>query len=203
VCPVLATYHTIDGLNAMVYNRCAGTRYCANACPYKARRFNYHTYVWPEPFNLQLNPEVSTRTMGVMEKCTFCVQRIRSTQSAYRDMGFTNLVPDEALENLPACVEACPSQAMTFGNLVDPESKVTKLRKSARSYEMLADLNVMSAVNYLSRATFHPPKVAHGSGHGDGGHTDDGHHESNDAKHGAAAPSDKNETHDAAPAAGH
>ena len=203
VCPVLATYHTIDGLNAMVYNRCVGTRYCANACPYKARRFNYHSYVWPEPFNLQLNPEVSTRVMGVMEKCTFCVQRLKSTQSAYRDMGFTNLVPDEALQNLPACAEACPSQALTFGNLSDPESTVTKLRKSARSYEMLADLNVFSAVNYLSRATFHPPKAAHGGGHGEGGHADGGHDESHDAGHGEAAPSDKHENHDAAPAAGH
>ncbi|MEQ1503495.1 MAG: 4Fe-4S dicluster domain-containing protein, partial [Myxococcota bacterium] len=155
VCPVLATYHSIDGLNAMVYNRCVGTRYCANACPYSVRRFNYHSYVWPEPFNLQLNPDVTARTMGVMEKCTFCVQRIRRTKSAYRDLGFTNTVPDDALRQLPACAEACPSQAITFGNLVDPESVPAKTRKSGRSYLALADVNTFPAINYLARASFH------------------------------------------------
>jgi molybdopterin-containing oxidoreductase family iron-sulfur binding subunit len=154
VCPVLATYHTIDGLNAMVYNRCVGTRYCANACPYSIRRFNYHSYVWPEPFNLQLNPDVTARTMGVMEKCTFCVQRIRRVKGAYRDLGFTNTVPNEALEQLTACAEACPSQAITFGNLLDPESVPNKSRKSGRNYLLLADLNTYPAINYLARATF-------------------------------------------------
>jgi Fe-S-cluster-containing dehydrogenase component/anaerobic selenocysteine-containing dehydrogenase len=169
VCPVVATYHTIDGLNAMVYNRCVGTRYCANNCPYKARRFNWHTYTWPEPFNLQLNPDVSTRTMGVMEKCTFCVQRIRATKSAYRNQGFTNLVPDEALRTLPACVESCPSQALTFGNINDPESVPAMTRRSARTQFVLADLNTFPAINYLGRATYHPPEHAEPDGAADAG----------------------------------
>lgn len=164
VCPVLATYHTSDGLNAMIYNRCVGTRYCSNACPYGARKFNYHTYVWPEPFQLQLNPDVVTRNMGVMEKCTFCVQRIRRTKSAYRDQGFLETVPDEALLQLPACAEACPSQALTFGNLVDEHSAVSKHRKSGRAYTPIAEINTFPAVNYLARASFHhDPAAGHGS----------------------------------------
>ena len=190
VCPVLATYHTIDGLNAMVYNRCVGTRYCSNACPYSARKFNYHSYVWPEPFNLQLNPDVVTRTMGVMEKCSFCVQRLRRIKSAYRDRGFTRPVPDSSLEQLPACADACPSQAITFGNLVDPESGASKLRKSPRHYIPIAELNTFPAVSYLARASFHVEEAkphheaegAHGEGTPDGGahptpapHGADGH----------------------------
>ncbi len=167
VCPVLATYHNLDGLNAMVYNRCVGTRYCSNACPYSVRRFNFHTFTWPEPFNLQLNPDVSARTMGVMEKCTFCVQRIRATKSAWKDRhGLTAVVPDAELNKLPACVEACPSQAMTFGNLKDEASLISLARKSARTYEPLKDLNAMSAVNYLAKANFHADPTAdhHGGG---------------------------------------
>jgi molybdopterin-containing oxidoreductase family iron-sulfur binding subunit len=154
VCPVLATYHTIDGLNAMIFNRCVGTRYCSNACPYSVRRFNYHSYTWPEPFQLQLNPDVSARTMGVMEKCTVCVQRIRRTKSAYRDQGFTHTVPDEALRQLPACADACPSQALTFGNLLDETSVPHTSRKSGRSYVPIAEVNTYPAVNYLSRASY-------------------------------------------------
>ena len=113
VCPVLATYHNLDGLNAMIYNRCVGTRYCANNCPYSARRFNYHTFRWPESYNLMLNPDVSTREMGVMEKCTFCIQRIRYAKANHRANGI-DVVPNEVLETLPACVSACPTGAMTF-----------------------------------------------------------------------------------------
>ncbi len=167
VCPVLATYHSIDGLNAMVYNRCVGTRYCSNACPYSARKFNYHTYVWPEPFQLQLNPDVSTRTMGVMEKCTFCVQRIRRTKSAYRDRGFDRTVPAQALEQLTACAEACPSQAITFGNLNDEEVGPGLARKSARNYIPIAEINTFPAVNYMARASFHFEPGHHGGGHAD------------------------------------
>jgi molybdopterin-containing oxidoreductase family iron-sulfur binding subunit len=183
VCPVLATYHNIDGLNAMVYNRCVGTRYCSNACPFSARRFNYHTYTWPEPFNLLLNPDVSTRTMGVMEKCTFCIQRIRQVKSAYKDGGnFSAVVPSEVWDQVPACAEACPSQAIWFGNLNDEESNVSKSRLSGRTYEPLGDLNVMSAVNYLAKANFHhDPSAHHGGGHG-GGH-DDAHGDDHGSDH--------------------
>jgi molybdopterin-containing oxidoreductase family iron-sulfur binding subunit len=174
VCPVLATYHTIDGLNAMVYNRCVGTRYCANNCPFLARRFNWHTYAWPEPFNLQLNPDVSVRQMGIMEKCTFCVQRIRDVKSAYRDQGFTKTVPNEALKHLPACAEVCPTDALVFGNLNDETSKPAQSRKSARSYELLAELNVASAVNYLAKASFHVEAPSHNE------------HSSDASDHGAA-----------------
>jgi molybdopterin-containing oxidoreductase family iron-sulfur binding subunit len=199
VCPVLATYHNLDGLNAMVYNRCVGTRYCSNACPFSARRFNYHTYTWPEPFNLQLNPDVSTREMGVMEKCTFCVQRLRQTKSAYKDGGnFTRTVPHEVWEQVPACAEACPSQALTFGNLNDAESKVAKAKKSGRFYQPLADLNVFSAVNYLAKANFHDdPMSHHGGGHG-GGHGEhaDGHGDDHgDAHHDDAKSHGKAEAH--------
>lgn len=182
VCPVLATYHTIDGLNAMVYNRCAGTRYCSNACPYSARKFNYHTYVWPEPFQLQLNPDVVTRTMGVMEKCTFCVQRIRRVKSAYRDMGVTNTVPNEALEQLPACAEACDTQALTFGNINDPASTPAKTRKSGRNHYPIEEINTYPAVNYLARASYHAHLPSHGEGHHGAGehHEDDDHHPASD-----------------------
>ena len=188
VCPVLATYHSIDGLNAMVYNRCAGTRYCSNACPYSARKFNYHTYSWPEPFNLQLNPDVVTRTMGVMEKCTFCVQRIRSVKSAYRDQGFDKTVPDSALRQLPACAAACPSQALTFGNRNDAESAPATTLKSGRTYMPIAELNTYPAVNYLAKVSFHVEKHGHGGGHASGGHDDHGggHGEHADGHHGHA-----------------
>lgn len=189
VCPVLATYHSLDGLNAMVYNRCVGTRYCSNACPYSVRKFNYHSYVWPEPFNLQLNPDVVTRTMGVMEKCTFCVQRIREVKSAYRDAGYENKVPDQALLQLPACAEVCPSQALSFGNLKNEDSAPSRGRKSGRNFEALAELNVMPAVQYLAKASFHHNPGHHGGGHTDDQKATDGHN--NDAEkqpaHGAEA----------------
>jgi molybdopterin-containing oxidoreductase family iron-sulfur binding subunit len=155
VCPVLATYHNHEGLNAMIYNRCVGTRYCANNCPYQARRFNFHSYVWPEPFNLQLNPDVAVRTMGIMEKCTFCAHRIREVKGALKDRGHEGPVPDEHVQQLPACAEVCPSQALTLGNLKDESSVPAKTRHSARSYIMLEELRVEPGVNYLARASFH------------------------------------------------
>ena len=160
----------------MVYNRCVGTRYCANNCPYVVRRFNFHTYQWPEPFNLQLNPDVTVRTMGVMEKCTFCVQKTRDVKIAYRAEGFTDQVPDSALQKLPACANVCPSGAITFGNRNDPEAKVSKLSKSTRSYTILGELNTFSAVNYLAKASPHKPAPHHGGGHHGGGHGDDAAH---------------------------
>lgn len=163
VCPVLATYHNLDGLNAMIYNRCVGTRYCANNCPYSARRFNYHTYDWPEPFHMMLNPDVSTRTMGVMEKCTFCVQRIREVKSTYRDVGET--VPDVALTSLLPCSSACPSNCITFGNAKDPESKVSKKFQSERAYAMLSELNTKPGVRYLARISHSEATGSQGGGH--------------------------------------
>ncbi len=187
VCPVLATYHNLEGLNAMVYNRCVGTRYCANNCPYQVRRFNFHSYRWPEPFNLQLNPDVTTRTMGVMEKCTFCVQRTRAIKSAVKDQGHAGPVPDAYLRQLPACAEACPSQALTFGNLNDPASAPAQTRQSGRSYDLLSELRTEPGVNYLAKASFHYEGHHHGAH--DAGHADAGSdpHHTEPAPHGAGA----------------
>ncbi|MCC7132239.1 MAG: 4Fe-4S dicluster domain-containing protein [Gemmatimonadales bacterium] len=155
VCPVYAAYHTADGLNGQVYNRCVGTRYCANNCPYKVRYFNWYAYAklaFPEPLNLQLNPDVTVRARGVMEKCTFCVQRIRAAQTAAR-------LEDRPLRDgdvITACAQACPSGAITFGNMKDPESKVSVAARNHRGYHVLEDINVRPAVTYLA-------KVVHGS----------------------------------------
>jgi molybdopterin-containing oxidoreductase family iron-sulfur binding subunit len=157
---VLATYHNLDGLNAMVYNRCVGTRYCANNCPYSARRFNYHTFDWPEPFHMMLNPDVLTRTMGVMEKCTFCVQRIRDVKDTFKDQG--TVAPDHALTKLTACASACPANAITFGNLKDPESVVADKFEDERAYAMLSELNTKPGVRYLARISH--SEAAAGSG---------------------------------------
>ncbi|HZI76969.1 MAG TPA: 4Fe-4S dicluster domain-containing protein, partial [Gemmatimonadales bacterium] len=127
VCPVYAAYHTADGLNGQAYNRCVGTRYCANNCPYKVRYFNWYKYnqlAWPEPLQLQLNPDVTVRARGVMEKCTFCIQRIRGAQNNAR-------LEDRPIrdgEFTTACAQACPSDAIVFGNLKDPTSKVARLQ---------------------------------------------------------------------------
>jgi molybdopterin-containing oxidoreductase family iron-sulfur binding subunit len=170
VCPVLATYHNLDGLNAMIYNRCVGTRYCANNCPYTARRFNFHTFQWPESMHLMLNPDVSTREMGVMEKCTFCVQRLRAAKDTWRDVH--EVVPDSALVKLTACAAACPSGAITFGNAKDSEGTLAKKWASPRAYTLLGELNTKPGIRYLARARFSDGAVAHGGGHGApaGGH---------------------------------
>ncbi len=150
VCPVYAAYHTADGLNGQVYNRCVGTRYCGNNCPYKVRYFNWFAYnktAFPEPLNLQLNPDVTVRARGVMEKCTFCVQRIRGAQNRAR-------LEDRALVDgdvVTACAQACPSGAITFGNMKDADSRVSKLGADHRGYHVLEDLNVRPAVTYLAK----------------------------------------------------
>jgi molybdopterin-containing oxidoreductase family iron-sulfur binding subunit len=163
VCPVLATYHNLDGLNAMVYNRCVGTRYCANNCPYSARRFNYHTFDWPEPFHMMLNPDVATRTMGIMEKCTFCIQRIREVKDTYRDQH--TVVPDKALTKLTACASACPANAITFGNTKDPDSKVAHKFEDERAYPMLSELNTKPGIRYLARIVHHESNGNDAGGH--------------------------------------
>lgn len=146
VCPVYATYHNDEGLNAMVYNRCVGTRYCSNNCSYKVRRFNWFEYDWPEPLNWQLNPDVMKRGVGVMEKCTFCVQRIAEGKDHAKDLG--QKVEDGAIK--PACVQSCPTEALVFGDLNDPHSKVSKAGKSSRAYKILDHhLNTQPSVTYL------------------------------------------------------
>lgn len=192
VCPVLATYHNLDGLNAMVYNRCVGTRYCANNCPYTARRFNYHTWEWPQSYHLMLNPELSTREMGVMEKCTFCVQRLRTVKDSWRDAAYAarapgeairpeqHRVPDAALQRITACAAACPSEAINFGNWNDTDSLVRTLGNSPRAYTLFGELNTKPGVRYMAKVAHHAPVFSHhGGGHG-GGHgedhgSDDGH----------------------------
>lgn len=181
VCPVLATYHNLDGLNAMIYNRCVGTRYCANNCPYTARRFNFHSWEWPESMHLMLNPDVSTREMGVMEKCTFCVQRIRGAKDLWRDVGET--VPDQALQKLTACASACPSDAITFGNAKDAESTVAKRWESPRAYTLFGELNTKPGIRYLARARFSDGAAAsgHGAGAAPAGHGAPSHAPAHDA----------------------
>ena len=146
VCPVFATYHNEEGLNAMIYNRCVGTRYCSNNCSYKVRRFNWFEFDLPEPLNLQINPDVVKRTMGVIEKCTFCVQRITEGKDKAKDLGRT--VQDGEIQ--PACVQSCPTQALTFGNLNDLESRVAKLGHEERAYKVLDHhINTQPGVTYL------------------------------------------------------
>jgi molybdopterin-containing oxidoreductase family iron-sulfur binding subunit len=155
VCPVYATYHTPEGLNAQVYNRCVGTRYCSNNCVYKVRRFNWFNYEFESPLNLQLNPDVTVRSKGVMEKCTFCVQRIKRVRDTANDEG--RLVADG--EIVPACVQTCPTKALTFGNLADASSKVSqkamrgepRKKQRVRQYEVLEELANLPAVTYLRK----------------------------------------------------
>jgi molybdopterin-containing oxidoreductase family iron-sulfur binding subunit len=145
VCPVYATYHNNEGLNVQVYNRCVGTRYCGNNCPYHARSFNYWEPVWPEDLRHQLNPDVTVRSRGVMEKCSMCVQRIRrATRSKTPSQ-----VPDGAFD--PACAQACPTSAMTFGNVADPESRVSKLRNDERRFRVFEALGTDPSVVYLKQ----------------------------------------------------
>mgnify|MGYP005694425259 CR=1 FL=1 len=151
VCPVYATYHNEEGLNAMVYNRCVGTRYCANNCSYKVRRFNWYQYDFPEPLNWQLNPDIALRNVGVMEKCTFCVQRIIEAKDMAKDMG--HAVADGDVQ--PACVQSCPTQALTFGNLNDANSRVSKLSKDERAYKILDHhLNTQPSISYLENVKY-------------------------------------------------
>jgi molybdopterin-containing oxidoreductase family iron-sulfur binding subunit len=154
VCPVFAAYHTPDGLNGQVYNRCVGTRYCANNCPYKVRVYNWYTYAdVPEPLHWQYNPDVTVRNTGVMEKCSFCVQRIREVQNRAALEGGRGIHDGEVV---PACQQSCPAEAIVFGNIRDEESRVAQLAHTERTYRVLDELiNTQPAVHYLKKVTFH------------------------------------------------
>jgi molybdopterin-containing oxidoreductase family iron-sulfur binding subunit len=148
VCPVLATVHSSEGLNQQVYNRCVGTRYCANNCPTKARRFNWFDYDrGGDLARMVLNPDVVVRSRGVMEKCSMCVQRIEEARALSRREGRTLADGDITT----ACQQSCPAQAITFGDSNDPQSALSRLRADARTYTILEDINVKPQVTYMTR----------------------------------------------------
>ena len=196
VCPVAATVHDKDGLNVMVYNRCVGTRYCSNNCPFKVRRFNYFDYFRRDPLRktgmlqvqpdyyiktqsggktlraMQFNPEVTVRMRGVMEKCTYCTQRIQrvkiATKNAWVKLSDAQKAKDPrvALQDgaiVTACEQACPAGAIVFGDLLDKDSRISKLHESNRAYEMLEELNLKTRTKYLARLT-NPVENSGGAG---------------------------------------
>jgi molybdopterin-containing oxidoreductase family iron-sulfur binding subunit len=150
VCPTLATVHSDEGLNQQVYNRCVGTRYCANNCPYKTRRFNWFDYPREDRLaNLVLNPDVTVRTRGVMEKCTFCVQRIQEAKIEAKSESKHSGAPIQDGDIQTACQQSCPAGAIVFGDLNDPKSRIARLAKDGRQYRVLEELNVGPSVHYL------------------------------------------------------
>ena len=160
VCPVFATYHNNQGLNVQIYNRCIGTRFCSNNDPWSVRFFNYWEPVWPDTLRNQLNPDVSLRSRGVMEKCSFCIQRIhRAERGARLETGTTN-VADGSFA--PACVQSCPTDALVFGDVNDPDSKVSRMRNDDRAYRMLEEQGTEPNVVYLKKVD---PYFGGGGGH--------------------------------------
>jgi molybdopterin-containing oxidoreductase family iron-sulfur binding subunit len=179
VCPVLATVHSDEGLNLQIYNRCVGTRYCANNCPYKVRRFNFYEYTFaayePAPLQLVLNPDVTVREKGVMEKCSFCQQRIREGKERAKEMG--RAVQDDDFQT--ACQQSCPTNAIHFGNMNNPESQVSQDMKDPRAFTVLQELNTLPSITYWTKLRHRDPKpwdLKSHQGNGHEGQPAEGHH---------------------------